>query len=85
MKKILVILGGGRPKGNTRQLVDAFARGATDAGHEVEIVHLNKVQVNDSACQRSLAIVRAFWYNGKKEDRRGEEWNSGNWITGETW
>lgn len=35
MKKILVILGGGRPKGNTRQLVDAFARGATDAGHEV--------------------------------------------------
>jgi hypothetical protein len=22
---------------------------------------------------------------GKKEDRRGEEWNSGNWITGETW
>ena len=46
MKKILVILGGGRPKGNTRQLVDAFSRGATDAGHEVEIVPLNKVQVN---------------------------------------
>ena len=43
MKKILVILGGGRPKGNTRQLVDAFTRGATDAGHEVEIVPLNKV------------------------------------------
>ena len=38
-----------------------------------------------AVCQRSLAIVRAFWYNGKKEDRRGEEWNSGNWITGETW
>ena len=46
MRKILVILGDGRPKGNTRQLVDAFARGATDAGHEVEIVSLNKVQVN---------------------------------------
>lgn len=46
MKKILVILGGGRPRGNTRQLVDAFARGATDARHEVEIVSLNKVQVN---------------------------------------
>ena len=29
MKKILVILGGGRPKGNTRQLVDAFAQGAS--------------------------------------------------------
>lgn len=32
MKKILVIQGGGRPKGNTAQLVDAFARGAKDAG-----------------------------------------------------
>ena len=38
-----------------------------------------------SACQRSLAIVQAFWYNGEKEDRREEEWNSGNRITGETW
>ena len=32
MKKILIIQGGGRPKGNTRQLVDAFAQGAMDAG-----------------------------------------------------
>ena len=38
-----------------------------------------------AACQRSLAIVQAFWYNGEKEDRREEEWNSGNRITGETW
>ena len=38
-----------------------------------------------SACQRSLTIVQAFWYNGEKEDRREEEWNSGNRITGETW
>ena len=38
-----------------------------------------------AVCQRSLANMRAIWYNGKKEDRRGEEWNSGNWITGETW
>lgn len=36
MKEILVILGGGRPKGNTRQLVDSFAQGAADAGHHVE-------------------------------------------------
>lgn len=34
MKKILIIQGGGRPKGNTRQLVDAFAQGAMEAGHE---------------------------------------------------
>ena len=37
-----------------------------------------------AACQRSLAIVQAFWYNGEKEDRREEERNSGNRITGET-
>lgn len=30
MKRILVVMGGGRPKGNTAQLVDAFARGADD-------------------------------------------------------
>ena len=30
------MLGGGRPKGNTRQLVDAFAQEAMEAGHEVE-------------------------------------------------
>lgn len=43
MKKILTIQGGVRPKGNTRQLVDAFAQGAMEAGHEVEIVSLNRL------------------------------------------
>ncbi len=44
MKKILVVLGGGRPKGNTRQLVDAFIHGATDAGNDVELIlgHMNR-------------------------------------------
>ena len=45
MKKILVILGGGRPKGNTRQLVNAFAQGAVDAGHDVEIISLNNLKL----------------------------------------
>lgn len=36
MKKIFVILGGGRANGNTNQLVDAFMQGVRDAGHEVE-------------------------------------------------
>ena len=45
MKNILVVLGGGRPNGNTKQLVDAFAKGAMDAGHPVEIGSLNKVEV----------------------------------------
>ena len=67
MKKILVILGGGRPKGNTRQLVDAFARGATDAGHEVEIVSLNKVQVNGclgcNACRYGKPCIQKDGFN----------------------
>lgn len=53
MKKILIIQGGGRPKGNTWQLVDAFAQGAMDAGHEVEIVSLNKTTINISDQGRS--------------------------------
>ena len=31
MKNILVIQGGGRPKGNTAQLLDSFVKGVTDA------------------------------------------------------
>lgn len=34
-KKILVVLGGGRPNGNTKQLVDAFSKGAADAGNQI--------------------------------------------------
>ena len=67
MKKILVILGGGRPKGNTRQLVDAFARGATDAGHEVEIISLNKVQVDGclgcNACRYGKPCIQKDGFN----------------------
>ena len=67
MKKILVILGGGRPKGNTRQLVDAFARGATAAGHDVEIISLNKVQVNGclgcNACRYGKPCIQKDGFN----------------------
>lgn len=67
MRKILVILGGGRPRGNTRQLVDAFARGATDAGHEVEIVSLNKEQVNGclgcNACRYGKPCIQKDGFN----------------------
>lgn len=46
MKKSLVVIGGGRPNGNTSQLVDAFIKGASESGHEVEKVSLNKTVVN---------------------------------------
>lgn len=45
MKKILVIQGGGRPKGNTAQLIGSFAKGAEDAGNTVEIISLLKNEV----------------------------------------
>lgn len=67
MKKRLVILGGGRLKGNTRQLVDAFTRGAMDAGHEVEIISLNKVQVNGclgcNACRYGKPCIQKDSFN----------------------
>lgn len=34
MNKILVVIGGGRPNGNTSQLADAFIKGAVEVGHE---------------------------------------------------
>lgn len=45
MKNILIIQGGGRPKGNTAQLVESFAKGAKDAGHQVESVSLMKTEI----------------------------------------
>lgn len=46
MKRILIVLGGGRANGNTAQLVNAFMKGAKEAGHHVELVVLNKLKVN---------------------------------------
>lgn len=45
MKKILIIQGGGRPKGNTALLVDSFAKGAREANHQVEVISLLKYEV----------------------------------------
>lgn len=46
MKNILIIVGSGRPGGNTSMLVDAFTRGAEEVGHHVETVNLIKTKVN---------------------------------------
>ena len=46
MKRILIVLGGGRANGNTAQLVSAFMKGAKEAGHHVELIMLNKLKVN---------------------------------------
>lgn len=67
MKKILLVQGGGRPGGNTEQLVEAFAKGAAAAGHEVEIISLQKVRVNGclgcNACRFGKPCVQKDHFN----------------------
>ena len=68
MKKILVGMGGGRPKGNTAQLVDAFMKGAEEAGHSVEKVSLMKTEVRGclgcNACRYGKPCVQKDGFNG---------------------
>lgn len=45
MKKILVVQGGGRPNGNTSQLIASFVKGGKEAGHQTEIISLVKNEV----------------------------------------
>ena len=67
MKNILVILGGGRPKGNTAQLVEAFVRGACEAGHQVETVSLLKTEVKGclgcNACRYGKPCIQRDGFN----------------------
>lgn len=67
MKQILVIQGGGRPKGNTAQLVTSFAKGAENAGHSVEIISLNKTEVKGclgcNACRYGKPCVQKDGFN----------------------
>lgn len=67
MKRILVVMGGGRPKGNTAQLVDAFVRGAEEAGHSVEKVSLLKTEVKGclgcNACRYGKPCVQKDGFN----------------------
>lgn len=68
MKNILIVLGGGRPNGNTAQLASAFQRGAEDAGHRVETVSLNKIEVRGclgcNACRYGKPCVQRDGFNG---------------------
>lgn len=67
MKNILVIQGGGRPRGNTAQLVEQFVRGAEDAGHHVEVVNLLKAEVRGclgcNACRFGKPCVQKDDWN----------------------
>ena len=67
MKKILIIQGGGRPKGNTAQLVESYQRGAEEAGHSVEVISLLQNEVKGclgcNACRYGKPCVQKDSFN----------------------
>lgn len=67
MKKILIVQGGGRPKGNTAQLADSFKRGAEEAGHSVEVISLLRYEVRGclgcNACRYGKPCVQKDSFN----------------------
>lgn len=49
---ILILNGSPRPKGSTRQMIDAFREGAVSAGHTVEIADVCKMKIGGClACE----------------------------------
>lgn len=49
---ILALNGSPRPRGNTRQMVEAFREGAVSAGHRVEVVDVCKMRISGCfACE----------------------------------
>ena len=67
MKNILIVVGGGRQKGNTAQLVQAFTRGAEEAGHKVEILSLLKNEIKGcigcNACRYGKPCIQKDAFN----------------------
>ncbi len=67
IKNILIVLGGGRPNGNTAQLAKAFMQGAAEAGHDVELVSLNRLKINGclgcNACRYAKPRVQRDDFN----------------------
>lgn len=67
MKQIMIVVGGGRRNGNTAQLVEAFTKGAVDAGHQVEIISLANIEVKGclgcNACRYDKPCVQQDGFN----------------------
>ena len=66
-KNILIIKGGGRPNGNTAQLIDSFSKGAEEVGHTVEIISLIKNEVKGclgcNSCRYGKPCVQRDSFN----------------------
>lgn len=67
MKKILIILGGGRANGNTYHLVKSFSAGLKDSGNTVELFSLNKNKINGclgcNACRFNKPCIQKDNFN----------------------
>ena len=67
MNRIVVIQGGGRPRGNTAQLIDSFKRGAEEAGHSVEVISLLRNEVKGclgcNACRYGKPCIQKDSFN----------------------
>lgn len=66
-KRILIIKGGGRPNGNTAQLIDSFIKGVEEVGHSVEVISLMKNEVKGclgcNACRYGKPCVQKDSFN----------------------
>lgn len=67
MKNILIIQGGGRPNGNTSQLISSFMAGAKESGHSVERISLIKNEVEGclgcNACRYGKPCIQKDSFN----------------------
>ena len=56
--RILVLNGSPRPKGNTKQMVDAFREDAESAGHKVDVVDIRRKKISGClACEYCHTIL----------------------------
>ena len=55
--RILVLNGSPRPKGNTKQMVDAFQEGAESAGHKVDVLDVCRKKIAEALKQSRQQIL----------------------------
>lgn len=69
MKNVLILSGSPRRKGNSQRLCEAFARGAEESGHSVELVRLAEKTIG--YCMACNACMRNGGVCVQKDDMAG--------------
>jgi multimeric flavodoxin WrbA len=67
-KKIMILCGSPRKKGNTNTLVGWVSEGATEAGAEVEIVDATNLQYNTNGCTACMGCQKSEKFECVIED-----------------